>query len=79
MTLPDSGSLAITALNYGREATNVEVDLTQVPPGIPADALSGSNAVDAVSGEGAGSVSSAGGLQIDLEALQGRTIVVQRQ
>lgn len=79
MTLPDSQNLAITALNYGREATSVNVDLTQIPPGIPASTLAGVGTVDAVSGQSAGTVSSAGGLTIDLDGITGRTIVVQRQ
>lgn len=79
MTLPDSQDLAITALNYGRMATNFSVDLTQVPPGIPSGELSGLQAVDAISGDEAGTVSSTGQLRIDMEGLQGRTIVVRRQ
>jgi maltose alpha-D-glucosyltransferase/alpha-amylase len=77
MTLPDS-SLAITALNYGRQATSVEVDLTQIPPGIPAGTIGGVAAVDAISGQSAGTVSAAGLLKIDLESITGRTIVVKR-
>ncbi len=79
MTLPDSSDLAITALNYGRVATNFAVDLTQVPPGIPAGQIAGLQAVDAISGQDAGTVSSTGSLRIDLERIQGRTIVVRRQ
>ena len=79
MTLPNSQNLAITALNYGRAATSIEVDLTQVPPGIPAASLAGVATVDIVSGQSAGAVSATGGLRIDLEAIAGRTIVVQRQ
>jgi len=79
MTLPDSRSLAITALNYGQTTTSSTVDLTQIPPGIAAEELAGLAAVDAISDENAGTVSSTGSLPIDLEGLQGRTIVVQRQ
>ncbi len=79
MTLPDSQNLAITALNYGREATSVDVDLTQIPPGISAGMIGGVGTVDAISGQSTGSVSAAGILTIDLEAIAGRTIVVQRQ
>lgn len=79
MTLPDSENLAITALNYGDLRTIVTVDLTMIPPGIAAEALSGLEAVDAISGESAGTVSSTGILEIDLEGIQGRTIVVERQ
>src|SRR5690606_7478949 len=46
MTLPDSESLAITALNYGEMTTSFTVDLTQIPPGIDADELAGLSAVD---------------------------------
>jgi maltose alpha-D-glucosyltransferase/alpha-amylase len=79
MTLPDSQNLAITALNYGRQPTSVEVDLTQIPPGIPAATLAGVGTVDVISGQSAGAVSATGGLTIALEAIAGRTIVVQRQ
>jgi trehalose synthase len=79
MTLPDSQNLAVTALNYGRKATSVEVDLTQTPPGIPASMLAGVGTVDVISGQSAGTVSATGGLKIDLEGIAGRTIVVQRQ
>jgi maltose alpha-D-glucosyltransferase/alpha-amylase len=78
MTLPNSSSLAITALNYGRVTTNFTVDLTRIPPGIAAADLSGLAAVDAVTGQNAGTVSSTGSLRIDLEGIQGRTIVVTR-
>ena len=79
MTLPDSGGLAVTALNYGRMATNLVVNLTQIPPGIPAEQLSGLGAVDAISGETVGTVSSTGALRINLEGIQGRTFVIKRQ
>lgn len=78
MTLPDS-SLAITALNYGRTTTSATVDLTQIPPGIAGEELAGLAAIDAVTGQDAGTVSETGSLEIELEELQGRTIVVQRQ
>jgi hypothetical protein len=79
MTLPDSQDLAITALNYGRMAADVVVDLTQIPPGIPAGQLGGLQAIDAFSGDNAGTVSSSGSLSISMEAIQGRTLVVRRQ
>lgn len=79
MTLPDSQNLAVTALNYGREPASVQVDLTQTPPGIPAQSLAGAQALDIVSNQGAGAVSDTGALTVDLEALAGRTIVIQRQ
>jgi trehalose synthase len=78
MTLPDS-SLAITALNYGRAATSATVDLTQVPPGYSAEEFAGLVAVDAITGDDVGAVSDAGSLEFELEELQGRTIVVQRE
>lgn len=78
MTLPDSQNLAITALNYGRQATSVEVDLTQIPPGISAGLIGGVGTIDVISGQSAGTVSASGRLTIDLEGIAGRTIVVQR-
>ena len=78
MRLPDSEDLAITALNYGRGAASFEVDLTQVPPGIPAESIAGLMALDIIANQSAGIVSNAGRLAIDLDSLAGRTIVVQR-
>ena len=79
MRLPDSQNLAITALNYGRGNTSVQVDLTQVPPGIPSTSVAGQAAQDIVAGQQAGAVSGAGILSIDLEALSGKTLVVARK
>ena len=79
MTLPESQSLAITALNYGRLTTTATVELTQVPPGYAAEELGGLEAIDAISGDSIGTVSSTGSLEIELEGIQGRTIVVERE
>jgi trehalose synthase len=79
MTLPNSTSLAITALNYGRTPNTVQIDLTQIPPGIPASQLAGQTALDIISQQNAGVVSNAGQLTIDLDSLTGRTLVIQRQ
>jgi trehalose synthase len=79
MRLPDSQNLAITALNYGRGNTSVQVDLTQVPPGIPSTSVAGQKAQDIVAGQQAGTVSDSGQLSIDLESLSGKTLVVERK
>jgi trehalose synthase len=79
MTLPNSTSLALTALNYGRTANTVQIDLTKIPPGIPASQLAGQSALDIISQQNAGVVSNNGQLTIDLDSLTGRTLVVQRQ
>jgi trehalose synthase len=76
MKLPD-GKLVVTALNYGRGGTAVDVDLTQVPPGIPSSSLAGQAATDIVAGQSAGTVSSAGKLTVNLDSLTGKTLVVQ--
>jgi trehalose synthase len=78
MQLPDSEDLAITALNYGRQNVSFDVDLTQVPPGIPAELLAGKAAHDIVADQEAGAVSDAGRLNVALDSLTGRTIVVRR-
>jgi trehalose synthase len=78
MTLPDN-SFAITVLNYGKDSASVQVDLTQIPPGIPAMQVAGQNAQDIVADQSAGTVGSDGKLSIDLDALAGKTLVVQRQ
>lgn len=79
MTLPDSTDLAVTVLNYGRETTSVEVDLTLVPPGIPAASLSGQAGHDIVANQDIGAVSDTGRLTVQLEGISGRTIVVKRR
>jgi maltose alpha-D-glucosyltransferase/alpha-amylase len=78
MRLPDSEDLAVTALNYGREVRMIEVDLTQVPPGIDAAAIAGRPAHDIVADHSAGSVADNGRLSMEVEALTGRTIVITR-
>jgi hypothetical protein len=79
MTLPGDKDIAITALNYGHGSTSVQVDLTLVPPGIPAASVAGQTALDIVANSAAGSVSGDGHLNIDLDGLTGRTLVVHRQ
>jgi maltose alpha-D-glucosyltransferase/alpha-amylase len=76
MKLPDS-KLAVTALNYGRGSTAVQVDLTQVPPGIPSSSLAGQTATDVIAGQSSGTVSGNGQLTVNLDALSGKTVVVQ--
>jgi trehalose synthase len=76
MTLTN-GDLAVTALNYGHNTANVQVDLTQIPPGIPASSIVGNMSLDIIS-NAAGTVSSDGHLSVDLDALSGKTIVVHR-
>lgn len=77
MTLPDN-RLAVTALNYGRDAATFEVDLTQTPPGIPAAQLAGQQATDIVANQAAGNVTEAGRLSIQVEGIAGKTVVVPR-
>jgi hypothetical protein len=79
MQLPDSQDLAITALNYGRSNTSVQVDLTLIPPGIPAFELAGQVSKDIIAGQDANPVTETGMLQIDLESLAGKTLVVVRK
>jgi trehalose synthase len=78
MTLPDN-SFAITALNYGRNSASVQVDLTLIPPGIPAMQVAGQTAQDIVANQSDGTVGSDGKLSINLDALAGKTLVVHRQ
>ncbi|ABS27514.1 trehalose synthase [Anaeromyxobacter sp. Fw109-5] len=71
MRLPDNGGLAVTALNYGRDSTSVNVDIGNVPGG----GVSGP-ARDIVAGQDLGNVS--GQMTIDLEGLAGRTVVIRQ-
>jgi len=77
MTLP-SGDFVITALNYGRSAASAQVDLTLIPPGIPAPAVAGQTALDIIANQNAGTVSSDGKLQVNLQALSGQTLLIHR-
>jgi trehalose synthase len=77
MTLP-SGDFVITALNYGRSAASAQVDLTLIPPGIPAPATAGQTALDIIANQNAGTVSSDGKLQVNLQALSGQTLLIHR-
>ena len=79
MTLPDNGGLAITALNYGRTATSVKVDLTQFSASIPAASVAGQTARDIVREHDAGVVTGSGRLNIDIGDLSGRTLVIRRR
>ena len=79
MTLPDNGGLAITALNYGRTATSVKVDLTQFSASIPAASVAGQSARDIVREHDAGVVTGSGQLNIDIGDLSGRTLVIRRR
>ena len=79
MQLPDSSNLAITALNYGHDATVIDVDLTQIPPGIQASSLAGNTALDIVSNQNVGTVTDAGHLAVPLDGLVGRTVVIARR
>lgn len=76
MKLPDPGAFAITVLNYARAGSEVDVDLGKVP-GLSVDQLRRQPARDIVSEQEVGVVSDAGHLTIDLEALSGRTVVLQ--
>ncbi|MCU1378178.1 MAG: trehalose synthase [Acidimicrobiales bacterium] len=78
MKLPDSNALAVTALNYGRNNTSVEVDLNNLP-GIPAGSTAGQPARDIVADQDAGTVSDQGRLTVPLEGLSGRTIVLMQK
>jgi hypothetical protein len=76
MKLPDN-KVAITALNYGRGGTSVQVDLTQVPPGYSSQSVSNLGATDVISGQSAGVSSGTGQLTIDIDSLTGKTVVVK--
>jgi len=78
MTLPDN-SFAITVLNYGPDAASVQVDLTQIPPGIPAMQVAGQTAQDIVANQGDGTVGGDGKLTVNVDGLSGKTLVVPRQ
>jgi maltose alpha-D-glucosyltransferase/alpha-amylase len=75
MKLPDDAGVAVTVVNYGREPTSVDVDLSKV------DALpnvDGQGARDIVADKDAGVVAG-NHLKVDLEALAGRTLVMQKK
>jgi trehalose synthase len=75
MKLPGRDALAVTALNFGREAVAEELDLAKAA-GVAAEKLRGGKAADILTGEGGGEVTDAGRLTVRLEALAGRTLVI---
>lgn len=72
MRLPESGGVAITALNYAREPTEITVDLS----GLEGVSVGGASPEDAVSGDQVGSVSG-GQVTIPLFELAGRTVILR--
>jgi trehalose synthase len=78
MQLPESQTLAVTALNYGHDATSIDIDLTLIPPGIPAASVAGQAAHDIIANQSAGTVSDAGHLTLPLDGLSGKTVTVPR-
>jgi len=73
MKLPDNGGVAVTALNYERDSRSVNVDFSKV------QGISGvtGQAHDIVADQDVGAVSG-NQLTIQLDALSGRTVVVQQ-
>jgi trehalose synthase len=78
MGLPNSQGVAVTALNYGRNESSVDVDLNNLP-GISVGSIKGKMAHDIVANQDTGIVSDAGHLTVKLDALSGRTIVIKSQ
>jgi maltose alpha-D-glucosyltransferase/alpha-amylase len=79
MELPERTGLAVTALNYGRKSSSVELDLAKVA-GVSGQQVKGRSARDIVSESDKGVASDAAGrLRIQLDALAGRTVVLQER
>jgi maltose alpha-D-glucosyltransferase/alpha-amylase len=76
MRLPDSKTVALTTLNYGRTRASVNLDLSTIR-GISASQVQGRKAHDIVADQDAGTVSTDGRLTIDLAPISGRTIVLE--
>jgi maltose alpha-D-glucosyltransferase/alpha-amylase len=79
MRLPNTQNLAITALNYSHDPASIEIDLTLIPPGIPAASVAGQTATDIVANQSVGAVSDVGKLTLTLDGLSGKTVMVPRQ
>ena len=76
MSLPGRPRLAITALNFGREPVEFEVDLGAITAA-PAIRSAGRPAVDAITGDDAGAVGEDGRLAIALDELSGSVLIVE--
>lgn len=76
LRLPGEDRVAITALNFGRRGIEEEVDLHEAA-GIPLEKLRGRMLRDVVAGSDAGKVPDTGRLRIQLDALTGKTLVIQ--
>jgi hypothetical protein len=75
MRLPDKKGLAITALNFAREAVTEEIDVAKAA-GVKVETLRGGKVLDILAGEGGRQVSEAGRLTIKLDGLTGKTLVI---
>jgi hypothetical protein len=75
MRLPGEGRLAVTALNFGREAADEELDLASVP-GLSADELRGAGVTQAIGDGDGGAVSPEGRLVVRMPALAGTMLVI---
>jgi len=75
LRLPDS-SVAVTALNFGRQAVEETLDLAELH-GVAAKNLAGEKVVDILSAETVGHVSETGRLKIKLAPLTGTTLVIR--
>lgn len=71
------GAIAVTALNFGREEVEEELDLADVK-GLKGEKLRGREVVDAVTGRAAGEIAESGRLKVRLEALSGKALVQGR-
>ena len=71
-----SGSVAVTALNFGRAVVEETLDLAEVR-GITAKGVGGEKIVDILTAETVGRVSGMGRLKIKLAPLTGTSLVIQ--
>lgn len=74
---PGPPRIAITALNFGQTAVEERLDLSTIP-GIKLDEVAGRDSVDAITGDQLEAISDAGILDIRLDALSGKTLIIEQ-
>jgi trehalose synthase len=75
LRLPEKAGYAVTALNFGREPVELDLDLGAIK-GLPAADVRGRRVTDIISGQAAGEVND-GRLPLRLPAITGKTLVIR--
>jgi trehalose synthase len=78
MRIPGKPAMAITALNFGQKRVHEQIDLRKIKE-VKASEFAGRSAVNSVTQEAEGKVSSEGVLNIELDGWSGKTLIIYQQ